>query len=182
VHNIIPYMLPILKLGRPLIKLIQVLALVVHCTGPVYNSPKKVYQHFASESRYVSAHFVISNDGDIHQLIPLDEIAYHVGSKTYTKLAEEVFGKKAVRPESIITPNYYSIGIEVCYEVEDHFEPEAVDSLVWLLQDLQQKFPNAVILTHEDIVGWKPCPIQYNIHPEQFEVLKFMVEGCPFTR
>lgn len=62
-------------------KILPIEAVVIHYTGSVSTAPT-VKWLTALDENYVSAHFVIARDGTIHQLVPVDERAFHAGGPT----------------------------------------------------------------------------------------------------
>ena len=71
-------------------------AIVVHYTAG--NSGSATVKLFAARSANTSAHFVVSEDGTITQMVPLDKKAYHAGTSSYG-------GRSSY--------NNFSIGIEI---------------------------------------------------------------------
>lgn len=72
--------------------------IIVHYTASTA-SAHKIAKYFSNSSAKVSAHFVIGENGEIIQCVPLNEAAWHAGKSTWF----EYDGLNA-----------YSIGIEVC--------------------------------------------------------------------
>lgn len=98
-----------------------------------------------------SAHFIIGINGEILQIVPLDEMAY-----------------------AVKTRNEDSISIECCYKADNgQFAQETYDSLIellaWLadIYDLEEED----ILRHYDC-GGKKCPLYYVEHEDAWEILK----------
>lgn len=98
-----------------------------------------------------SAHFIIGINGEILQLVPLDEIAY-----------------------AVQTRNQDSISIECCYKKQNgQFTQETYDSLIELLAWLVNTYelePDD-ILRHYDC-GGKKCPLYYVDHEDAWRILK----------
>ncbi len=98
-----------------------------------------------------SAHFIIGINGEILQLVPLDEIAY-----------------------AVQTRNQDSISIECCYKNQNgQFTQETYDSLIELLAWLVNTYelePDD-ILRHYDC-GGKKCPLYYVDHEDAWRILK----------
>ena len=125
--------------GEPLEKVDNIF---VHYTANVGTSAAQNRSYFEqlkdTHERSASAHFIIGYEGEILQIIPLNEIAY-----------------------AVQTRNYDSISIECCYLAEDgSFTKETYESLInllaWLLEtyDLEPQD----ILRHYDC-GGKKCPL-----------------------
>jgi N-acetylmuramoyl-L-alanine amidase len=125
------------------------------------NNPKAVF---------ASAHFVVGLLGEIVQCLPLDEMAYHVGAKTYTPEVSSRFG---------YYPNNCTVGIELCHPARDgKFTPatwaSATDLAVYLIR-LFNFDPLKDIWRHYDITR-KDCPKYFVDHPEAFERFKLDVD------
>ena len=138
--------------GEPLEKVDNIF---VHYTANVGTSAAQNRSYFEqlkdTHERSASAHFIIGYEGEILQIIPLNEIAY-----------------------AVQTRNYDSISIECCYLAEDgSFTKETYESLInllaWLLEtyDLEPQD----ILRHYDC-GGKKCPLYYTEHEDEWEKLK----------
>lgn len=102
-----------------------------------------------------SAHFIIGIEGEILQIVPLDEMAYAVKGR-----------------------NEDSISIECCYKAENgQFTQETYDSLISLLAWLTDTYglDEEDILRHYDC-GGKKCPLYYVEHEDAWKILKQDVE------
>ena len=83
-----------------------------------------------------SSHFVISQKGDITQLVPLEMMAWINGTKTDPS-ASNYYGKsksKLVRDRKT-NANYYSVGIEhegFSHKTGGRLTPEQFKATVWL--------------------------------------------------
>lgn len=102
-----------------------------------------------------SAHFIIGIEGEILQIVPLDEMAYAVKGR-----------------------NEDSISIECCYKAENgQFTQETYDSLISLLAWLTDTYglDTEDILRHYDC-GGKKCPLYYVEHEDAWKILKQDVE------
>lgn len=98
-----------------------------------------------------SAHFIIGIEGEILQIVPLDEMAYAVKGR-----------------------NEDSISIECCYKAENgQFTQETYDSLISLLAWLTDTYglEEEDILRHYDC-GGKKCPLYYVEHEDAWRILK----------
>lgn len=98
-----------------------------------------------------SAHFIIGIEGEILQLVPLDEVAY-----------------------AVQTRNEDSISIECCYKYDNgQFTQETYDSLIDLLAWLADTFELEPedILRHYDC-GGKLCPLYYVENEDAWRILK----------
>lgn len=156
--------IPINNYTRPGIKLKSKKGIVMHYTAspgaPSINIAKYFYN---LKGKYASAHISVDRNS-AYLSVPLDEMAYHCGSQTYTSEALNKLGSY---------PNNSTVGIEMCIEKDGSIHPEtfnnAVDIVVWLIKD--KKFPNT-IFTHKDVVGWKDCPLPWVKNLKEFERFK----------
>jgi len=157
-----PYLLP-LNLSEPRKKPIS--HVVIHFMSNASNKPKDPYimndivQLFKSYG--VSSHYVIDREGNIHQLVEENRVAYHAGR-----------GKLPGFPETDQHLNHYSIGIELLAigtkdEMKSMMEeskysqihPSHIgyterqyESLKKLLLDIHSRHPQ-VLLNRDYIVG-----------------------------
>lgn len=157
--------------SRPGDKIKEVKGIVLHWTATPKATAQNIRDYFESlkapEGRFASAHFVVGLVGEIVQCIPLDEIAYHCGSKTYTPEKEKRLG-----PDS---PNFYTIGIEQCVsDMIGKFTEKTLSSASRLTAQLCVKYDLDAndLWTHQGIVGWKDCPRWYNTHPQDWIAFK----------
>jgi N-acetylmuramoyl-L-alanine amidase len=115
--------------SRPGQKLSGVKALVIHWVanaGSTARANRNYFESLRSQSLnnagaiYASAHFIVGLEGEVIQCIPGEEMAYHVGAKTYTPEALGRLGHD---------PNDCTVGIELCHPKADGaFTPETVDA------------------------------------------------------
>jgi N-acetylmuramoyl-L-alanine amidase len=165
--------------SRPGKKLDSVMALVVHYLGKAGQGPmgaRNYWEGLKTQSDAddrpdisASAHYIIGFKGEIIRTIPEDEKAYHCGGATYTKAAQEYFGRYCTNQNS---PNRVTIGIELCHALASG-EPSIVtrSSARELLRFLCNKYglePKRDIWRHADITG-KPCPLWYVTYPEDWK-------------
>lgn len=141
--------------SRPGEPLERVDNIFVHYTANMGTSAAQNRSYFEqlkdTHERYASAHFIIGYDGEILQVIPLNEIGCAVQSR-----------------------NYDSISIECCYLAADgSFTEETYESLInllaWLLETYNLEPQD--ILRHYDC-GGKKCPLYYTEHEDEWEKLK----------
>jgi N-acetylmuramoyl-L-alanine amidase len=172
-------LLTINPFSRPGKKLTPVLGLVVHWVenpGTTALQNRNYFEGLKNQSlnnpkaTFASAHFIVNLSGEIIQCLPLDEMAYHVGAKTYTPEAVSRLGHY---------PNNCTIGIEFCHPQRDgKFTPETWISAVELAAYLTRQFgldPLKDIWRHHDIT-LKDCPKYFVEHPEAFERFKLDVD------
>lgn len=183
--EIIKNYLPINGFSRTGKKRAETLIIAIHNVGKDWQSAKNVQGYFASLATQdamdnkpdvsASAQFVIDLDGTTYQLMDMDEKAYHLGSsindpksgKIYTDLARALLGKYASNPETL-SPNSAAIGIELCHKTGGEITKETLASCVELCKMLCKKYsldPLTRIVTHQQIVGWKPCPLVWTGNP-----------------
>ena len=106
--------------------------------------------YFNTTTRYASAHYIV-DDRTIVQCIPDHEVAFHVGAKKYKPIGEQMI-------EDDLTPNYYTIGFEMCVNTDGDWEKTYVNS-VELARYLLNKYNFTIqdLYRHYDITG-KLCP------------------------
>lgn len=132
--------------GRPKIK-IKPIGIVIHWTA---NEKKGAdaeanRNYFQNCTRNASAHYCV-DDKEVIRCLPDDEMAYHVGAKSYKTSALGEY------------PNNCTIGIEMCVNSDGDFW-KMWHNTVYLTVDLLKKFkltPKA-LYRHYDITG-KTCP------------------------
>ncbi|MBO8161056.1 MAG: N-acetylmuramoyl-L-alanine amidase [Thermosipho sp. (in: Bacteria)] len=159
------------KYSRPQKPLKEIKALVVHWVANPKSSAKSNRDYFENrkygKSSYGSAHEIIDLNGDVILCIPDSEIAYHVGSKTYTREALEKLSNY---------PNNCTYGIECCHlDWEGNMTKETYNTLVERLADLCLKYnldPLKDIWLHKEIVGWKECHRYFVRNPLAYKKLK----------
>ena len=141
--------------SRPGEPLTEVKNIFVHYTANPNTSAKQNRSYFEQQKDMhkasVSAHFIIGYNGEILQIVPLDEIAY-----------------------AVQTRNYDSISIECCYKAKNgQFTQETYDSLIKLLAWLTDTYQlsSEDILRHYDC-GGKKCPLYYTEHEDAWKILK----------
>lgn len=149
--------LKIKETSRPGYKLTSVKNIVVHYVANPGTSAANNWSYF-EQGHDVSAHFIIGLDGEILQCMPLDEVAWAIGTKE---------------------GNYSSISIECCHpDATGKFNEATYRSLVKLVSWLcnQYGMDADAVLRHYDYErpgGWrKNCPIYYVEHPIEWEKFK----------
>lgn len=162
--------------SRPQRKVKEIKAIVMHWTANAGASAMETRNFFEGRKTgmggYGSAHYIIDQCGDIVRCIPEDEVAYHCGSQTYTDWARKRLGERYV---TTLTPNFCTIGIEMCNaDDEGNFTEETVKAAAELCADicLRTGLKAADITTHHRIVGWKDCPRLWVNRPDLFEAFK----------
>ena len=106
--------------------------------------------YFNTTTRYASAHYIV-DDQSIVQCMPDYEVAFHVGARTYKPLGEQM-------RENNLTPNYFTIGFEMCVNADGNWEQTYLNS-VDLARYLLNKYNFTIndLYRHYDITG-KLCP------------------------
>ena len=154
--------LSIHKNSRPGYKLTSLQNIVVHYVANAGTTADQNWRNFENNKPGTSAHFIIDLDGSILQCMPLNEVAWAIGT-----------------PEG----NYTSISIECCHPDETGvFTEETYESLVKLVSWLCAKFDltEENVKRHYDYVRYtssgkpwhKNCPKYYVENPEKWEAFK----------
>lgn len=139
-------------------KLTEIKNIVVHYVANPGSTADQNWRYFESNKPSVSAHFIIDLDGSILQCMPLDEVAWAVGTRE---------------------GNYTSINIECCHPDDTgSFTKDTYDALVKLVSWLCNKFEldRDDVLRHYDYlrtsssgITWrKDCPLYFITHPEEW--------------
>lgn len=146
--------------SRPGYKLWSVKNIVVHYVGNPGSTADQNWRNFENNKPSTSAHFIIGLDGEIIQCMPLDEVAWAIGTRE---------------------GNYTSISIECCHPDETgKFTDATYESLVKLVSWLCKKtgLGRDDVVRHYDYprqASWgvwhKECPLYYasNSDPESHE-------------
>ena len=148
--------------SRPGYKLESIKNIVVHYVANPNTTALQNWKYFENSKPGTSAHFIIDLDGSILQCMPLDEVAWAIGT-----------------PEG----NYTSISIECCHpDSTGKFTEATYESLVKLVSWLCAKFDltEQEVKRHYDyprttdsgFVWHKQCPLYYVNHPEEWEAFK----------
>jgi hypothetical protein len=147
--------------SRPGYKLEELKNIVIHYVANPGTSALQNWRYFENKN-YVSAHFIIDLDGSIIQCMPLDEVAWAIGTTE---------------------GNYSTISIECCHpDQTGKFTDATYDSLVKLVSWLCMEFDLSAeqVKRHYDyprtnssgVVWHKFCPIYFVEHPEEWEKFK----------
>lgn len=160
--NVKKDLLPINQFTRPGKKLVSIKGIVIHWTGSPAGTAEGHAKYFHNLSkqdpddskwdRYASAHYFVGLHGEVVQLIPDNEMAYHVGAKEYIQGALNKF--------NTTYPNNCLIGVEMCHPTEDgHFTDETYATTVQLVAHMLEKYDLTVsdVVRHHDVTG-KICP------------------------
>ena len=133
----------------------QIKFIVIHyvgATGTAFDNAK----YFEKELRNASAHYFVSQNGDIYQCVKDEDTAWHCGD-AYTGGAGGTFYGKCT--------NYNSIGIEMCVNKVNGkwiYTEATLEATAKLVQRLmaKHKVPKENIIRHFDVSG-KECPALY---------------------
>jgi len=132
-----------------------------------YLDPKKKW--------YGSAHYAIGIGGEVVQIMPENEVAYHVGSLTYTQAAKDAFGKYCADPYKT-SPNFCTVGVELCHpDWSGKFTDKTLEAAVELFADIcyRHNIRTTYLFRHYDITG-KNCPKWFVEEEKEFD--KFQLE------
>lgn len=159
------------KWSRPQNPLQKVKGIVVHWIASPMGKPEGVWNFWENrkygENGYGSAHEVIGLDGNILISLPHNEMAYAVGSKTYTEKAIKKLGNY---------PNLTTYNIECCHlDWDGRMTKDTIQSLRERLAYWCKYFnlnPLEDIWLHKTVVGWKDCHRWYVNNPSEFDQLK----------
>jgi len=131
----------------------ELIGAAIHWVGNPNTSAMNNRSYFNNMNGvYASAHEIIDLNGDVILCIPENEVAYHVGSKTYTDRCLQELGGY---------PNYHLYGIECCHiDWEGRMTQETYSTLITRVADLFTEWgfdPFKHLWLHYDVVGWKDC-------------------------
>lgn len=161
---------------RPMRRLLSVDLLVLHWVQLAGGTNEGLFKWFdqdaPAQKRHGSTHFGIDDNG-IVQFMPLTEMAYHVGAKTYTEWKWAVFGDKY--------PNAHAIGVELNHidwdgRFSDKVLEKAVELFAWLCREYNLD-PMKHIARHFDVTG-KHCPKWFVDNVEDFYEFKTRVRDA----
>ncbi len=189
--NIVKSLLPINGFSRTGKVRPATLGIIMHYIGVAGQSAKNVQGYFAGLATQdaldnkpdvsASAHYIIDQDGTILQCMPEEERAYHCGTSRkdpisgfiYTEKARVKFGKYAAFPDKA-SPNSCTIGIEMCHGKDGVFTAATIGAATALCADIckRYKLTEQDILTHNEVVGWKECPLLWTKRPAFFIAFK----------
>ena len=147
--------------SRPGYKLKELKNIVIHYVANPGTSALQNWKYFENKNN-VSAHFIIDLDGSIIQCMPLDEVAWAIGTTE---------------------GNYSTISIECCHpDKTGKFTDATYDSLVKLVSWLCMEYDMSAdqVKRHYDyprtnssgVVWHKSCPLYFVDHPEKWDEFK----------
>ena len=188
--NIITKFLTVNQYSRPGRRLTDCRAIILHYVGVPNHSAMTVWNYFERDcprdKHYSSTQYIVDLNGDVYHLMPDNEVAYHCGSsaidpaskRIYTDWARSKFGYYASDPTKA-SPNFCTIGIELCIDRLGNFTPETMSTAVDLVSKLikENNLTTEDIGHHKMVVGWKDCPLPWVKNPDQFEEFKDKVKA-----
>jgi len=168
--NIVKKLLTPNPYSRPQEKIVKVKGIIVHWTASPKGRNQGVWNYFenrkSGKTGYGSAHYIVDLDGTIWNCIPDNELAYHVGSSTYTTDAKKRLGSY---------PNNCTLGIEFCI-IDDRGR---MNEATWregakLVAYLLKKYNLSTndIWLHQEVVGWKDCHRYFVENPNEYKRFK----------
>ena len=121
----------------------RLLFIIIHYTA--IESYKKAIKHLCNPENKVSCHFLISQKGNIYNLVDENKRAWHAGDAYWKKY---------------IDINSLSLGIELDYsenKENNTFSKKMINSLFLLLEELKNKYSikSNNILGHSDIAPYR---------------------------
>jgi N-acetylmuramoyl-L-alanine amidase len=137
----------------------KITAIIIHYTATL--SLQSTLSWFLNPGAKVSAHYVISRDGRVVQMVKDSDVAWHAGKSFFN-------GRTGV--------NQFSIGIELSATATSGFTEDQMSSLEQLLLELIRKYeiPITSIVGHQDIApGRKVDPGSLF---DWFRIRKFLTE------
>jgi N-acetylmuramoyl-L-alanine amidase len=188
--KIIDKMMTVNPYSRPGRKRSATLGIILHYVGVNGHTANIVWNWFANDcpkqKHFSSTQYIVDHDGTILRTMPDDELAYHCGSsqvdpasgRIYTDWARQKFRHFATDPTKS-SPNYCTIGIELCIDRNGNFTTETISAAVELVAKLLQenKLTAEDIGHHNKVVGWKQCPLPWVKNPELFTDFKDRVRS-----
>lgn len=159
------------KYSRPGIQRHETRALVMHYTAVPGATAQNIRDSYGRKiERYRSAHFAVDWGGNIVQIIPEMEKAYHCGAWRYLPGIVERLGRD---------PNMTTIGVEMCHEDESgSLQKMTLHHAALLAAYICKRYdlhPTSQILRHYDIMG-KRCPLWWVVYPAEFERFQLRVK------
>lgn len=125
------------------------------------------------DDRYAGTQLVVGLEGEVIQMMPYEEVAYHVGARLYMPGIQKKLGN---------WPNGHTIGIEVCHpDWSGKFKDKTYWSLVDLVGHLLACFnlKEKDVYRHYDVTG-KTCPRYFVDNPLKWDEFLFDLQaGIP---
>lgn len=166
-------LLPVNEFSRPGRKLVDVKGIGLHWTGnagATANDHVVYFKSLAKQNpnddeydRYAGAHYFVDIKGEIVQMIPDNEMAYHVGAREYK---DDVLDKF-----NTTYPNNCLIGVEMCHpDWSGEFTKETYDQTLRLVGFLIEHYDLTLddVVRHYDVTG-KVCPKWFVENEEAYQ-------------
>jgi N-acetylmuramoyl-L-alanine amidase len=164
------------EFSRPGKALEALRGVVIHYTGNPGASAQGNRDYFESLGGstntgkvYASAHYIVGLEGEIIRCVPDNEMAYHVGAKSY---------KLPALLRLSPYPNNCTIGIELCIDKGGAFTEGEMASCRALCRELLDEYHlsdggvrPAALWRHYDITG-KDCPRPFVKDPEAWNLFR----------
>jgi hypothetical protein len=168
--------LPINKYTRPGTKIAKVKGIVVHWTANENKGADDVMhrRYFGGTAikahTYASAHYFVDHNS-ILQIIPNNEVGYHVGAIRYQADALKRLGSY---------PNGSTLGVEICVNLMGEAFLTALDQSAQLIAKLlkDNKLGISDLYRHYDIT-WKSCPKYFT---EDVYAVKYFGKGSTASK
>ena len=106
--------------------------------------------------RHISYHYIITENGTIFELVPVNRSAWHAGVKSKPNLRVKVFFGDT-------NPNKRSIGIAFVRRGEQTLTQLQRDAGVWLIKDIGKRtkvrYNADNIFYHQEVTNYKPAEV-----------------------
>jgi N-acetylmuramoyl-L-alanine amidase len=125
-------------------------AIVIHIMDGTFAAGESVFRNPKTQK---SAHYGISNDGEVHQYVNEDDTAFHAGIVVNPTWA-------LLKPK--INPNFYTVGIEHEGRPDDVWPDTQLSASALLLKEITERWKipldGAHVIRHHQIRASKTCP------------------------
>ncbi|HLP94533.1 MAG TPA: SUMF1/EgtB/PvdO family nonheme iron enzyme [Saprospiraceae bacterium] len=152
-------------------KIRQLKGIVLHWTASD-GSAKQIRDFMDKSTQNGSVHFIV-DEQSIIQCVPVNEVAYHIGSIRYTQKALDLTGSSG------LNPNYFTIGVEMCDSDNGKRDwSRTYQNTVQFVRQLLQKYDLTVnnLYRHSELVPDRPCPKKF-LEDATWEQFKRDIEG-----
>ena len=155
---------PALRIGGDYYHMKPIKGIVLHWTANYRKGADALAnaRYFENQrERYCSAHYIV-DDKHVVQIIPDNEVAYHVGGENYTYQGKE-FLIREQQGQRIrnLTPNWSLLGVELCVNEGGDWEKTISNAAVLCRHLLEKhKLSTFDLYRHYDITG-KICPLPF---------------------
>lgn len=174
-YNLVDMLLTPNRYSRPQKKLDKIKGIVIHWVANPNTTAEANRNFFEGRknggSGYGSAHEIVGLTGRIVRCIPEDEVAYHVGSESYTNEALDCLCSY---------PNGCTYGIECTHiDWDGTMTEETYNALLQRCINLCRKWdlnPVKDLWLHYEVVGWKDCHRWFVNNPGEWKKFKQLVK------